>query len=194
MGQSFRPRVAFYPFVLALGLLSLLRCSVPSVVHSQTKPGTPSAPPVTVSVVEVSPKTASLYTEYTGTHGLPGHGGDSCPGGRVYHAEALPRWTNRQAGGRLYLLDQRLFLAEVQKAKAAVAKAEADLRYAKEGVEVFRAESRLAQSRAALIKTEQGRGALRPWSRTRRPRNKTWTGLLPYATCRGKKWRPARRS
>jgi membrane fusion protein, multidrug efflux system len=55
----------------------------------------------------------------------------------------------------LYLLDQRTFIAEVQKAKAAVAKAEADLQYAKEGVEVFRAESRLAQSRATLIKTEQ---------------------------------------
>src|SRR5688500_9269271 len=67
MGKSFRPRIAFYPFVLALGLLSLLRCSMPSVVHSQTKPGPPSAPPVTVSVVEVSPKTYPLYTEYTGT-------------------------------------------------------------------------------------------------------------------------------
>ena len=60
-----------------------------------------------------------------------------------------------KTGTRLYLLDQRTFSAEVQKAKAAVAKAEADLQYAKEGVEVFRAQSRLAQSRASLIKTEQ---------------------------------------
>ena len=155
MGQNFRPRIAFYTFVLALGLLSLLRCSMPSVVHSQTKPGPPSAPPVTVSVIEVSPKALPLYTEYTGTTDaletveirarVDGYIEQKLfNGGQVI-----------KAGERLYLLDQRTFIAEVQKAKAAVAKAEADLRYAKEGVEVFRAESRLAQSRAALVKTEQ---------------------------------------
>ena len=56
-----------------------------------------------------------------------------------------------KAGERLYLLDQRTFSAEVQKAKAAVAKAEADPQYAKEGVEVLRAE---------LLSTEWGRRAV----------------------------------
>jgi membrane fusion protein (multidrug efflux system) len=55
----------------------------------------------------------------------------------------------------LYVLDQRTYNADLQKAKAAVAKAEADLQFAKEGVEVLRAESRLAQSRAALVKVDQ---------------------------------------
>ena len=43
-------------------------------------------------------------------------------------------------GARTLHPQEPTFDAEGQKAKAAVAKAEADLRYAKEGVEVFRAE------------------------------------------------------
>ena len=155
MGQSFRPRVAFYPFVLAWALLYLLRCSVPSVVYSQTKPGTPSAPPPTVSVIEVSPKALPLYTEYTGTTDALETVEIRARVDGFIEQKLFNGGQVIKAGDRLYLLDQRTFIAEVQKAKAAVAKAEADLRYAKEGVEVFRAESRLAQSRAALIKTEQ---------------------------------------
>ena len=155
MGQNFRPRFAFHTFVLVCGLLYLLRCSIPSVVHSQTKPGTPSAPPATVSVIEVSPKTYPLYTEYTGTT-------DSLDTVEIRAQVDGYIEQKRFHGGQtvkvrdlLYVLDQSTFIADVQKAKAAVAKAEADLRFAKEGVEVLRAESKLAQSRAALIKTEK---------------------------------------
>ena len=75
------------------------------------------------------------------------------PGWTGSSSRSCSRADRSSKPGNLYLLDQRTFNAEVQKAQAAE-KAEADLQYAKEGG-VFRAESRLAQSRAALIKTEQ---------------------------------------
>src|SRR5215216_4887731 len=67
MGQNARTRVAVSLYVFALSLLLLLCFSRPQVARSQTKPGAPSAPPPTVSVIEVSPKALPLYTEYTGT-------------------------------------------------------------------------------------------------------------------------------
>ena len=84
----------------------------------------------------------------------------------------------------MYLPDQRPFIAEVQKAQAAVAKAEADLQYAKEGVEVFRAESRPEQSRATLIKAEQDMARYTPLvkaqaaSQTEADRNRPCRSLL----------------
>ena len=155
MGQNVRTRVTFSALVLAVSLVLLLCCTILPVAHSQTKPGAPSAPPPTVSVIEISPKALPLYTEYTGTMDSLGTVEirarvDGYIEQKFFHGGQIVK-----AGERLYLLDQSTFIAEVQKAKAAVAKAEADLRYAKEGVEVFRAESRLAQSRAVLIKAEQ---------------------------------------
>jgi membrane fusion protein (multidrug efflux system) len=140
---------------LAVGLLFLLCFSVLPVAHSQTKPGTPSAPPVTVSVIEISPKTLPLYTEYTGTTDALDTVEIRARVDGYIEQKLFQGGQVIQAGERLYLLDQRIFSAEVQKAQAAVDKAKADLQFAKEGVEVFRAESRLAQSRAALIKAEQ---------------------------------------
>lgn len=155
MAQNVRTSVIVSLCVLALGLLLLLCFNMLPVAHSQTRPGPPSAPPVTVSVIEVSPKALPLYTEYTGTTDALETVEirarvDGFIEQKLFHGGQVIK-----AGERLYLLDQRTFSAEVQKAKAAVAKAEADLQYAREGVEVFRAESRLAQSRAALINTEQ---------------------------------------
>jgi membrane fusion protein, multidrug efflux system len=155
MGQNSRIRVALYLLVCAVSLLGLYWLTGPPVVLSQTKPAPPGAPPVTVSVIEVQPKTLPLYTEYTGTTDALETAEirarvDGFIEQKLFHGGQIIK-----AGERLYLLDQRIFIAEVQKAKAGVAKAEADLRYAKEGVEVYRAESRLAQSRAGLVKTEQ---------------------------------------
>ena len=155
MAQNARTSVIVSLCVLALSLLSLLCFSMLPVAHSQTKPGPPSAPPVTVSVIEVSPKALPLYTEYTGTTDALETVEIRARVDGFIEQKLFNGGQVIKAGERLYLLDQRTFSAEVQKAKAGVAKAEADLRYAREGVEVFRAESRLAQSRAGLIKTEQ---------------------------------------
>src|SRR5262245_17802655 len=67
MGQNTRTRISFYALALAVGLLVLLCFTVLPGVRAQPKPGPPSAPPVTVSVIEVSPKALPLYSEYTGT-------------------------------------------------------------------------------------------------------------------------------
>src|SRR5258706_16098668 len=67
MGQNARPRITFSALALAVSLLVLPYCTVLQVVRAQTKPGPASAPLVTVSVIEVSPKALPLYTEYTGT-------------------------------------------------------------------------------------------------------------------------------
>src|SRR5688500_888905 len=107
MGKSFRPRIAFYPFVLALGLLYLLRCSMPSVVHSQTKPGPPGAPPVTVSVIEVSPKALPLYTEYTGTTDALETAEIRARVDGFIEQKFFNGGQVIKAGERLYLLDQR---------------------------------------------------------------------------------------
>jgi len=140
---------------LALSLV-LLRClTLLPIADAQTKPAAPSAPPPTVSVIEVTPKALPLYTEYTGTTDALETVEirarvDGYIDQKLFHGGQVIK-----AGERLYLLDQRTFLADLQKAKAAVAKAQADLQFAKEGVEVFRAESRLVASRATLVKTEQ---------------------------------------
>lgn len=143
------------PLAVALSLLLLLGFAVSQAVRSQTKPAPPSAPPVTVTVMEVRPKTHRLYTEYTGTTDAL----DTVEiRARVDGYIEEKRFRGGQiikAGELLYVLDQRLFSAEVQKAQADVAKAQADLRFAKEGVEVLRAQSKLAQSRVHLIKTEK---------------------------------------
>ena len=157
MGQNSRTRVALYLLVCAVSLLGLHWLTGPLAVYSQTKtkPAPPGAPPVTVSVIEVQPKALPLYTEYTGTTDALETVEIRARVDGFIEQKLFNGGQVIKAGERLYLLDQRIFIAEVQKAKAGVAKAEADLRYAKEGVEVFRAESRLAQSRAALVKTEQ---------------------------------------
>jgi hypothetical protein len=52
MGQNARTRITFYALALAVSLLVLLCFTALPVVHAQTKPGPPGAPPVTVSVWE----------------------------------------------------------------------------------------------------------------------------------------------
>jgi multidrug efflux pump subunit AcrA (membrane-fusion protein) len=69
-----------------------------------------------------------------------------------------------KANQLLYVLDQRTYHAELQRAATRVVKAKADLWLVKEGVEVLRAESRLAQSKAALAKAERFLGSQGPTS------------------------------
>ncbi len=109
MGQNFRPRFAFHTFVLAWGLMFLLRCTIPPVVHSQTKPGPPSAPPPTVSVIEVSPKALPLYTEYTGTTDALETVEIRARVDGYIEQKLFDGGQLVKAGERLYLLDQRTY-------------------------------------------------------------------------------------
>jgi membrane fusion protein (multidrug efflux system) len=109
MGQNARTRTTFYALALAVSLLVLLCFTALPVVHAQTKPGPPGAPPVTVSVIEVSPKALPLYTEYTGTTDALDTVEirarvDGYIEQKLFHGGQVVK-----AGERLYLLDQRTF-------------------------------------------------------------------------------------
>ena len=140
-------------------------CSGGPVAPRSNPPGTqetPSAPAVSVTVIQVNPRAIPIYNEYTGSTDATETAEirarvDGYIEQRLFDAGQLVK-----ANQLLYVLDQRTYNAELQKAKASVAKAEADLQFAKEGVEVLRAESRLAQSRAALVKADQDVARYRP--------------------------------
>lgn len=120
MGQHVRTSVIASLGVLALSLLLLFCFSVLPVAYSQTKPGPPSAPPITVSVIEVSPKTLPLYTEYTGTTDTLDTVEVRARVDGFIEQKLFRGGQVIKAGERLYLLDQRTFNAEVQKANAAL--------------------------------------------------------------------------
>jgi membrane fusion protein (multidrug efflux system) len=161
MMQLSRTSLSWYSMVVALSLL-LIGISACTEVKSASTQETPSAPAVSVTVIQVNPRSVPIYNEYTGTTDPTETAEirarvDGYIEKRLFDAGQIVT-----ADQLLYVLDQRTYHAELQKAKAGVAKAEADLRFAKEGVEVLRAESRLAQSRAGLVKVDQDVARYRP--------------------------------
>ena len=159
--QRSRRRLSWCPLAAALSLLLLWGAGC-SEVKSASKEVTPSAPAVSVTVIQVNPRAIPIYNEYTGSTDATETAEirarvDGYIEQRLFDAGQLVK-----ANQLLYVLDQRTYSAELQKAKAKVGKAEADLQFAKEGVEVLRAESRLAQSKAALVKADQDVARYRP--------------------------------
>jgi membrane fusion protein (multidrug efflux system) len=156
-----RTSLSWCPLAVASALWLLLGVGC-SEVKSASKQEVPSAPAVPVTVIQITPRTVPIYNEYTGNTDATETAEirarvDGYIEKRDFDAGQFVR-----ANQLLYVLDQRTYSAELQKAKAAVSKAEADVQFAKEGVEVLRAESRLAQSRAALVKAEQDVARYRP--------------------------------
>jgi len=152
---------AWYVMAMTLSLL-LIGVSGCTEVKSAGTQETPGAPAVPVTVIQVNPRTIPIYNEYTGNTDATETAEirarvDGYVDQRLFDAGQLVK-----ADQLLYVLDQRTYKADLQKAKATVAKAEADLQFAKEGVEVLRAESRLAQSRAGLVKVDQDVARYRP--------------------------------
>jgi membrane fusion protein (multidrug efflux system) len=144
-----RASLSWYPLALALALSLLWGAG-----SSQE---TPRAQAVAVTVIQVTPRAIPLYKEYPGSTDATETTAirarvDGFVEQRLFDTGQLVK-----ANQLLYVLDQGLYHAELQKAKAAVAKAEAELRAVKdnEAVEVLRAESRLTQSRAALVKVDR---------------------------------------
>jgi membrane fusion protein, multidrug efflux system len=161
MTQLSRTSLSWYSMVVALSLL-LIGISACTEVNSASTQERPSAPAVSVTVVQVNPRSVPIYNEYTGTTDATETAEirarvDGYIEKRLFDAGQIVK-----ANELLYVLDQRTYQAELLRAKAGVSKAEADLRFAKEGVEVLRAESRLAQSRAALVKADQDVARYRP--------------------------------
>ena len=153
--------LSWYRLAVALSLLLLCGAGC-NEVKSASKQETPSAPEVSVTVIQVNPRSVPIHSEYTGNTDATETAEirarvDGYIEKRLFDAGQIVK-----ADQLLYVLDQRTYNADLQRAKAGVAKAEADLRFAKEGVEVLRAESRLAASRAALVKADQDVARYRP--------------------------------
>jgi len=149
-----RSSLSWYPIAATLSLL-LICVSGCTEVKSASQQETPSAPAVSVTVIQVTPRTVPIYNEYTGTTDATETAEIRARVNGYIEKRLFDAGQLVKVDQLLYVLDQRTYNADLQKAKAAVAKAEADLQFAKEGVEVLRAESRLAQSRAALVKVDQ---------------------------------------
>jgi RND family efflux transporter MFP subunit len=161
MKKLSRASLSWYRLAVALSLL-IIGVSGCTEVQSGSQQETPSAPAVSVTVIQVTPKNVPIYSEYTGSTDATETAEirarvDGYIEKRLFDAGQIVK-----ADQLLYVLDQRTYNADLQRAKAGVAKAEADLRFAKEGVEVLRAESRLAASRAALVKADQDVARYRP--------------------------------
>ena len=151
-----RTSPSWYPWALPLSLWLLLGAGYTE-VKSASRQETPRAPAVSVTVIQVNPMAIPIYNEYTGTTDATGTAEVRARVDGYIEQQLFDTGQLVKAKQLLYVLDQRLSSAEVQKTKAAVAKAEVELRFAKEkeGVEVLHAESRLAQSRAPLVKADQ---------------------------------------
>jgi membrane fusion protein (multidrug efflux system) len=115
-----------------------------------------------VSAIVMQPKAVPIYQEYIGaTFALNTVQVNSRVNGYI------EKWLFRpgdfvQEGQLLYVIDQRIYRAEVERAAAELARAEAQLIFAREGVEVIRGDSELAQAEASLIKAEQDVARVRP--------------------------------
>jgi outer membrane protein, multidrug efflux system len=112
---------------------------------------------VSVTIIQVNPMTIPIYKKSIGSIDATGTTEIRAQVDGFIEQQLFDAGQLVKANQLLYVFDQRIHHAELQKTKASVAKAEADLRFAKEkeGVEVLRAESRLGQSRAALVKADR---------------------------------------
>ena len=120
------------------------------------------APKFAVSAIMVQPKEVPIFQESIGsTFALNTVQVNSRVNGYI------EKWLFHpgeyvEEGRLLYLIDQRTYRAALEKAAADVARAESQLVFAREGVEVLRAESELAQAEATLIKSEQDVARVKP--------------------------------
>ena len=146
--------LSWYPLALALSLM-VIGVSGDTEVKSASKQETPSAPAVSVTVIQVNPRTIPIHNEFTGTTDATETVEIRARVNGYIEKRLFDAGQLVKENQLLFVLDQRTYNADLRKAKAGVAKAEADLRFAKEGVEVLRAESRLAASRAALVKADK---------------------------------------
>jgi membrane fusion protein (multidrug efflux system) len=124
--------------------------------------GSGGFPPAAVAVVEVSPSSVPIYSDFVGSTFSEGE--------VQVHSRVNGYITARHfnpgdivtPGQLIYSLDPATYQAEVDRLRAEVVRAEAQLRFAREGVEVIRAESEFAQAEANQIKADQDVARVRP--------------------------------
>lgn len=144
--------------IIAVALLCLVGCGK----EEKAVAGPGGAPRFPVTAVTVSSRSVPIFQEYIGSTFAQ----DTVQINARVNGY-IDKWLFKpgdyvSAGQLLYQIDARTYKAEVEKAKAELARSEAQLSFAKEGVDVLRAESELAQSEASLIKAEQDVERVRP--------------------------------
>jgi membrane fusion protein (multidrug efflux system) len=119
-------------------------------------------PPPTVEVIEATPATADIYTEYpaqTYARNMVD------VRGRV--EGYIEKWLFRpgqevKAGQPLYILDLRPLRAQVEQAQGNLKQSEADLDFARRQVSLRQAEANLAAAQSNLVKAKQDYERLKP--------------------------------
>jgi len=132
-------------------------CSRKDASHSAAAP-----PPPTVVVERIDQRTVPIYSEYVGqtraeeTVELRARVEGILQ--KVYFREG----TTIRKGQLLFTIDKRVFEANLQSAKAALAKSVADLAQAKQRTDVLKAQAELADAEATHSKTQQDLARVAP--------------------------------
>ena len=148
-------------FATAVGLFALIvifgACSRKDASQTSAAP-----PPPTVVVERIDQRTVPIYSEYVGqtraeeTVELRARVEGILQ--KVYFREGTPV----RKGQLLFTIDKRTFEANVQSAKAALAKSVADLAQAKQRTDVLKAQAELADAEATHSKTVQDLARVTP--------------------------------
>ena len=153
-------KLSFFAIWLLLSIVVVLTagCGKSDSTKTQAAP----APPVKVVVTNVERKTVPIYADFVGqttaneTVDLRARVEGVLR--KIYFTEGTPV----RKGQLLFLIDKQPFEAAVQSARAALAKAQADLEQAKQRTDVIKAQAELAAFEATYSKTEQDLKRIRP--------------------------------
>jgi membrane fusion protein (multidrug efflux system) len=156
--MSRQQRSIFATAVALFGLIWIVgACSKKDSAH-----GTAVAPPPTVVVETIDQRTVPIYSEYVGqtraeeTVELRARVEGILQ--KVYFREG----SSVKKGQLLFTIDKRTFEANAQSARAAVAKAAADVAQAKQRTDVLKAQAELADAEATHSKTQQDLARVAP--------------------------------
>ncbi len=119
-------------------------------------------PPAAVTVVQVTAASVPIYSDFVGSTFAEQEVQVHSRVNGYITARHFNPGDIVNPGQLIYSLDPATYQAEVDRLRAEVVRAEAQLRFAREGVEVIRAESEFAQAEANQIKADQDVNRVRP--------------------------------
>jgi membrane fusion protein (multidrug efflux system) len=153
-------RIACRAAVLLLAALVLANCGGDKKAPTETSAAGP--PPVAVVVAPVVQKTVPIYSEFTAQTDAEDtveiRARVEAFLEKIHFEEGKPV----QQGQLLFTLDKRKYEADLQTARARLAKAQADLQFAREKVTVETAKARYDQAKAQLNKADLDVRRLQP--------------------------------
>jgi membrane fusion protein (multidrug efflux system) len=157
MHSRYRRSLIPFAIVMLVSLLAATACSK----KDAAKLNAPIPPP-TVVVEQIDQRTVPIYSEYVGQTKA-----DETIELRARVEGILEKTYFREGsavkkGQLLFTIDKRLFEANVQSAKAALAKSVSDLAQAQQRTDVLQAQAALADSEATRSKTQQDLARVAP--------------------------------